>query len=284
MNFLVVYFWISVKPDTVNHNILIEKLDYHGIRGVAKDWFTSYLTNRYQFVSLGHSVSEFQPVPCGVPQGSVLGPLLFLLYINDFSNCSEILDFHLFADDANLFYKHNNLKVLESNLNNELVNIHTWLSANKLSLNIDKSNFVIFHPPQRKLPFNVSLSLNGININQEYSIRYLGIIIDSNLSWKNQVSYIVNKIKRNIGILSKLHYYVNLDILVNLYYALVYPFLTYGLISWGNTYSSTIQPLFILQKRAIRIMTFSKFHEYSRPIFKRLNIVNVRVMKDTTPC
>ena len=86
----------------------------------------------------------------------------------------------------------------------------------------------------------VSLSLNGININQEYSIRYLGIIIDSNLSWKNQVSYIVNKIKRNIGILSKLRYYVNLDILVNLYYALVYPFLTYGLILWGNTYSSII--------------------------------------------
>ena len=163
-------------------------------------WGILLLTNRYQFVSLGHSVSEFQPVSCGVPQGSVLGPVLFLLFINDFSNCSEILDFHLFADDANLFYKHNNLKVLESNLNNELVNIHTWLSANKLSLNIDQSNFVIFHPPQRKLPFNVTLSLNGINVNQEYSIRYLGIIIDSNLSWKNQVSYIVNKIKRNIGI------------------------------------------------------------------------------------
>ena len=148
-----IFLDFSKAFDTVNHNILIEKLDYYGIRGVAKDWFTSYLTNRYQFVSLGHSVSEFQPVPCSVPQGSVLGPLLFLLYINDFSNCSEILDFHLFADDANLFYKHNNLKVLESNLNNELVNIHTWLSANKLSLNIDKSNFVI------KLPFNVTLSL-----------------------------------------------------------------------------------------------------------------------------
>ena len=86
------------------------------------------------------------------------------------------------------------------------------------------------------------------------------------------MSYIVNKIKRNIGILSKLRYYVNLDFLVNLYYALVYPFLTYGLISWGNTYSSTIQPLFVLQKRAIRIMTFSKFNEHSSPIFKRLNI------------
>ena len=109
---------------------------------------------------------------------------LYNYHINDFSKCSEILDFHLFADDANLFYKHKNLKVLDSEVNNELVNIHMWLSANKLSLNIDKSNFVIFHSPQRKLPFHVtrpSLYKYGINLNQEYSIKYLGIIIDSNL-------------------------------------------------------------------------------------------------------
>ena len=108
---------------------------------------------------MGQTESELQPLSYGVPQGSVLGPLLFLVYINDFSNCSEILDFHLFADDANLFYKHKNLKLLELKVNNELVHIHTWLSANKLSLN--KSNFVIFHPPQRKLPFHVTLSLNN---------------------------------------------------------------------------------------------------------------------------
>lgn len=145
----------------------------------------------------------------------------------------------------------------------------------KLSLNIDKSNFVIFHPPQRKLPFHVTFSLNGINLNQEFSIKYLGIIIDSNLSWKSHVSHIAKKIKRNIGIFSKLHYYVNLDILVQLYYALMYPFLTYGLISWGNTYSSTAQPLFILQKKAMRVITFSKFHEHSSPIFKHLDIVKL---------
>ena len=100
---------------------------------------------------------------------------------------------HLFADDANLVDKHKNLKLLELKVNNELVHIHTWLSANKLSLNIDKSNFVIFHPPQRKLPFHVTLSLNNINLNQEFSIKYLGIIIDSNFSWISQVSYIVKK-------------------------------------------------------------------------------------------
>ena len=215
---------------------------------------------------MGQTESELQSVSCGVPQGSVLGPLLFLIYINDFSNCSEILDFHLFADDANLFYTHKHLKVLKSKVNNEIVNIHTWLSANKLSLNIDKSNFIIFYPPQRKLPFHVTLSLiAGANLNQEYSIKYLhvGIVIDSHLLWKSQVSYIALNTKRNIGILSKLRYYVNLDILVKLYYALIYPFLTYGLIPWSNTYSSATQALFILQKRAMRVITFSKFHGHS---------------------
>jgi len=95
--------------------------------------------------------------------------IIYCKQCNDFSNCSEILDFHLFADDANLFYKHKNLKVLECKVNNELVNIHTWSSANKLSLNIDKSNFVIVYPPQRKLLFHATLSLSGTNINQEYS-------------------------------------------------------------------------------------------------------------------
>ena len=162
-----IFLDFSKAFDTVNHNILIEKLDYYDIRGVTKDSFISYLTNRYQYVSLGQTESELQPVSRGVPQSSVLGPLLFLIYVNDFSNCSEILDFHLFADE------HKNLKVLESKVNNELVYVHTWLSANKLSLNINKSNFVILYPPQRKLPFHVALSLNGINLNQEYSIKYL---------------------------------------------------------------------------------------------------------------
>ena len=100
--------------DTVNRNILIEKLDYYGIRGVTKDWFIFYLTKRYQYVSLGQTESYPHPVYGGVPQGSVLGPLLFLVDINDLSNYSEILDFHLYADDANLLYKCKNLKVLES--------------------------------------------------------------------------------------------------------------------------------------------------------------------------
>ena len=114
-----------------------------------------------QTVSLGSVNSDIRTVCCGVPQGSLLGPLLFLIYINEFHSCSELLDFHLFADDANLLFKHKDINILESEINSELANVHIWLSANKLSLNIEKSNFVIFHPVQKRIPKKVTLFINN---------------------------------------------------------------------------------------------------------------------------
>ena len=269
-----VFLDFSKAFDTVNHDILIMKLEHYGIRGIAKDWLASYLSNRKQFVFFNNVSSDQLTLSCGIPQGSVLGPLLFLLYVNDFNCCSKLLDFHLFADDSNLFYKHKNLLTLQNDLNNELKNVHIWLCSNRISLNIEKSNFVIFHP-QKKISSNLKLYLNGKELKQELCIKYLGIYIDSNLNWKSQTNYIAKKIKRSIGILSKLRYHVSELILINLYYALIYPFLIYGITIWGNTYPSTLQHLYILQKKAIRIITFSKYDEHSSPLFKRLNIMKL---------
>ena len=137
--------------DTVNHSILLKKLEHYGIRGVALDWFCSYLSNRKQYVSVNGHISETLQIRCGVPQGSVLGPLLFLIYINDLPSVSKCLTFCLFADDTNIYFEASDLFTLQKVINRELRHAKKWLDANKLDSNVDKTNFVIFHSHAKKL-------------------------------------------------------------------------------------------------------------------------------------
>ena len=204
--------------DTVDHKILLAKLEYYGIRGVVHDWFASYLSNRRQFVSLFGTNSDYQIVTCGVPQGSVLGLLLFLLYINDMPKCSNILEFHLFADDTNLFLNNPNILNLETILNVELEMGSQWLYANKLSLNIEKTSFVVFHSPQR-IAHKLNLSISSMSMKSVNQVKYLGLIFDSNLNWKPYLHELSKKVSRGIGVLSKIRYYVNRKILHQLYYS-----------------------------------------------------------------
>ena len=182
----------------MNHDILLQKLEHYGIRDVALSWFESYLTARKQYVHLNGVNSAINDIVCGVPQGSVLGHLLFLLYINDLPNISDKFNFYLFADDTNIYYESDNEKSLEKTVNKELEKLHDWLCLNRLSLNISKTTFVIFRAINKPKTSSVTLLINTQAINESNSVKHLGILIDSHLTFKNHIDELTKKISRAI--------------------------------------------------------------------------------------
>ena len=168
--------------DTVNHEILLMKLEHYGIRGICLDWFKSNLSDRKQFVSVNGSNSSLCNITCGVPQGSVLGPLLFLIYIDDLPHSSSKLIFYFFADDTNIYYESENLDLLKKVAKKVLKKVKVWLDVNKLVLNIDKTNFVIFKSPQHLCPVTVSIKIGNFPIRKTSYVKFLGVLLDENLS------------------------------------------------------------------------------------------------------
>ena len=271
---LGIFLDLSKAFDTVDHKILLSKLSYYGIKGKYKNWIKSYLSNRKQFVI--DESSELLTLRCGVPQGSILGPLLFLLYINDLYKASEKLNFIMFADDTNLFLTHKNVKQLFHTMNIELEKVNKWLKANKLSLNTDKTTYTLFHKYTQTddLPLKLpDLIIDNSKIQHSSHIKFLGVLIDNNLSWKFHLENLETKIARVIGIMCKVRYILNLNCLKSIYYSLIHSHLSYANIVWGSTSASKLKKLVSLQKHAIRIVCNKKRSEsitYSMKIAKNI--------------
>ena len=268
--------------DTVNHQILLTKLEHYGIRGPLLKWFESYLTNRRQYVYHNGIASEMEVITCGVPQGSVLGPLLFLIYVNDLPNISDKLRFFLFADDTNIYYDSDDLVELEKTVNQELRKLSQWLNINRLALNVGKTNFVIFRA-KKKIYHNVTLIMNRKAIEQKDHVKYLGVLMDQHLNWKKQIANVTKKISRGVGILAKLRSYLDPKLLKNIYYCIVVSHLSYGVEAWGSACATELEKLLTLQKKAVRILTGNRYFQIhgeeaaalprSEPLFKTLEIL-----------
>lgn len=270
---LCIYLDLSKAFDSLNHQILIEKLRFYGVNDCSLKWFSSYLTNRVQYVSYNGCKSQTLPLLTGVPQGSILGPLLFLVYINDIHRASNSFSTILYADDTTLIYplSPSNINDGIDFTNQEIIKIQKWLSLNKLSLNTTKTNCMIFHFPQRKLDFNtippLKLDNNPVTYTQDFD--FLGLTVNHHLSWKAHVSKISTKISRANGILRRLQNTLPHHILKLLYNSLILPHLNYCLLAWGLSNKRVIG----LQKKSIRYINKAKYNSHTEPLFKSCKLL-----------
>ena len=225
------------------------KLEYCGIRGISLDWLKSYLAGRKQYVTDNGTSSSTKVIKWGVPQGSILGPLLFLLYINDLPNVCKSTNPVLYADDTNLFINGKNLIDLQTAINSELAETSTWLKINILCLNVIKTHHMIF-THKRKIQPSVALSIEGHPIDEVDNTKFLGVYLDNNINWKKHISYISGKVARGIGLIIKARKMLTRDALLTLYHHFVFPYLSYCNHIWGCTYPRNLKQLVVQQKES----------------------------------
>ena len=251
--------------DTIDHNILLDKLYHYGLRGNAHFWIKSYLENRKQYVQLENLASDYMNVVCGVPQGSILGPKLFILYINDMCRVSECLKFILFADDTNLFCSGNDLLKLSETVTHELSKLKNWFAVNMLSLNVSKTNYMLFS--NSRCDRDISIHIANVEISRVNVTKFLGVLIDDKLTWNEHISLVKSKVSRSIFLLNRAKHVFNYRAMLTLYNSIVLPYLSYCCELWGNTYKTRLTDLVVLQKRAVRIIHGAQYRAHTNILF-----------------
>ena len=219
--------------------------------------FKSYQSNRKQFVTINGVNPDLQYMEFGVPQGSVLGPLLFLIYINDLHSTIKYSTTRHFADDASLIIKNNSLKQIKKFLNFDLRNLASWLKANKISLNASKTETFIFRHPNKPINYDLKIKLDGKRVYPSKYVKYLGILIDPPLNWNYHTKMLAPKLSRAVGMLAKIRHFVSTENLGNIYSGILSFLLNYGAQIRDQYHNCHIKGITKLQDKAIRIINFS---------------------------
>ena len=236
-------------------------------------WFQSYLSNRKQCVTVNGQSSDFAIITCGVPQGSILGPTLFLLYINDLALVSKLFQTIMFADDTNLFVRGKSVEQIKNQINTELLIINEWFKTNRLSLNLDKTTYVIFG---NKKFDDIKIYFRDVEIKRQFETKFLGVILQANLKWSTHINIVLSKTSKCLGIMSKIRHLIPQHLTKMLYLTLVEPYINYCNIVWCSPdKTSNLEKNLRVQKKYCRLMTFASFSAPSKPLFLELKLLNV---------
>ena len=268
---------LSKAFDTVNHNILLSKLDHYGIRGPSLNLLKSYLTNRKQYVKLGNHKSELRQINCGVPQGSVLGPLLFILYINDLHKACTTGNIRIFADDTTVFFKCETKNDIISKGTQIMTQLNEWFKANRLTLNSEKSNFIVFRSRKNKtknLPEQIPFDKTCINRSE--SAKYLGVILDEHLTWNQQITEVCNKLKRYFKLFYCIRNLINKDQVKIIYYAFIYSRIKYGISIFGFTCNIRLERMQVLQNKLLKVLLSKSYRYPTNLLHNELGILKVK--------
>ena len=277
----VLFLDLKKAFDTVDHRLLLEKLVSYGVGGIELQWFTSYLENRQQRTLVNNSLSISKTVLCGVPQGSILGPLLFILYINDLPDKIQRCKVLLYADDTALYFSASSPAVLENILNEEISNVSSWFQTNKLTLNTRKTKVMLFGSAKRVGTFPpLNIKIDDNQIEQVSLFKYLGVWLDCTLTFAHHIDYISKKANARLAILGRTRRYISTKTAMTLYKSLIMPYFDYCDTVWDTCSCQLKQQLQILQNRALRIINKVDRYTHVSDLHKMSNILTLQQRRD----
>jgi hypothetical protein len=277
---IIIFLDLKKAFDTVDHNILLLKLEQYGCRGITLQFFASYLANRKQYIKIKNSESPLQEIKYGVPQGSILGPLLFLLYINDIGICKpENGDIKLFADDTAILIAHENLNTLNNIANITLEKTDKWLTMNKQALNNEKTFGMLIHANKKRIEnWTPTVTINGTPLQTTHTKKYLGVILDNKLNFQSHTSHLAKKLRKWIGIFKKINPVLTPIAKRTLYFSMFHPNILYGIELYGGVSSTTLKNLQTIQNKAVRSLFGYHRLSPSTEMYKELKLMKIKTL------
>lgn len=275
---LGVFVDFSKAFDSIAHNILISKLRLYGVRGTSLSLITSYLQHRKQCVIIDDTSSSLTDITCGVPQGSILGPLLFIMYINDITSICAETQFVIYADDTSLFFTSADGNEIIQKANRVLHKLHMWSLNNKLKINVQKTNAILFQPKNKRVSLGSDIYLGTEKVKLVDTVKTLGVYFSTTLNWNNHIDRVRTKISSALGMIRRNKQYLPIQVLYMLYQAMIHSHINYCFLVWGTAAETAFNDILIIQKKFLRLFEGLSYQHTTAGLFEKHSLVPINQM------